>query len=82
MKTSPKSIYDERYRRLIAELVKIRQEKNFTQRDLAKKADVSHCFIGRTETYERRLDLIEFFDLCSVLELTQDEVIKLIKTIM
>lgn len=82
MKTSPKSIFDKRYKKLIEALVAIRKNKNITQRDLASMANVSHCYIGRTEICERRLDLIEFIDLCKVLGLSKKEIIDLVQQIL
>ncbi len=82
MRTPKKSIFDERYKTLIKELVSIRNSKNISQRDLAKKANVSHCCIGRIETRERRLDLIEFIDLCKVLGLSKKEIIDLVQQIL
>ena len=79
MKTSPKSIFDPRYDQLISELVKIRKSKNWSQRKLAKEANVSHCYIGRMEIKERRLDLIETIDIMKVLGLSKTEIIKIIE---
>ena len=62
MKKIAKTIFDTRYDRLIKDLVEIRHEKGFTQRSFAAKTGYSTCFIGRTETRERRLDLIETID--------------------
>ena len=74
MKTTPKSIFDPRYDRLISELVKIRHKKGFTQRSFAAKTGYSTCFIGRTETKERRLDLIETIDYMRHLGLSKAEI--------
>lgn len=82
MKTSPKSIFDKRYKKLIEKLVDIRTSKNISQRELAKMANVSQCYIGRTETFERRLDLIEFIDLCRVLDLSDLDILNLVKGIL
>ena len=82
MKTSPKSIFDKRYKKLVSELVSIRKEKNISQRELANMANVSHCYIGRPEICERRLDLIEFIDLCKVLGLSKKEMLDLIQKIL
>ncbi|HBS76866.1 MAG TPA: XRE family transcriptional regulator [Alphaproteobacteria bacterium] len=82
MKTSPKSIFDKRYKKLIEKLVDVRVSKNISQRELAKMASVSQCYIGRTETFERRLDLIEFIDLCRVLELSDQDILNLVKSIL
>ena len=62
MKKTAKTIFDTRYDQLISDLVKIRHEKGFSQRSFAAKTGYSTCFIGRTETRERRLDLIETID--------------------
>jgi len=62
MKKTTKTIFDQRYDQLISDLVEIRHEKGFTQRSFAAKTGYSTCFIGRTETKERRLDIIETID--------------------
>lgn len=36
-------------------------------RDLAKRLDVSHSFIGKTEQQERRLDVVEYLHYCNAL---------------
>ncbi|GBR77553.1 transcriptional regulators XRE family [Candidatus Termititenax dinenymphae] len=82
MKTRPKSIFDPRYTRLILELIAIRKSKNWSQRKLAEMARTSHCFIGRTETSERRLDLIETIDLMKHLGLSKTEIIRKIKKLI
>jgi len=82
MKTKPKSIFDSRYTWLISELVKLRKNNNWSQRKLAEVAKTSHCFIGRTETKERRLDLIEAIDLMKHLGLSKVEIIKKIEKLV
>ena len=47
-----------------------------TQRTLALILGTSHCFIGRTEIKERRLDLIETLDLMKALGLSDKEILK------
>jgi len=74
MKETAKTIFDPRYARLIDELVRLRHEKGFTQRSFAKKTGYSQCFIGRTETKERRLDLIETIDYMKHLGLSKTEI--------
>jgi transcriptional regulator with XRE-family HTH domain len=54
--------------------VKIRREKGFSQRSIAKKSGYSKCFIGRTETKERRLDFIETLDYLKHLGLSERQI--------
>jgi transcriptional regulator with XRE-family HTH domain len=81
-KTTPRSIFDPRYIRLIAELVKIRKNKSWSQRKLAEVAGTSRCFIGRTETRERRLDLVETIDLMKHLGLSKTEITRIIEKLV
>ena len=74
MKEPAKTIFDPRYDQLISELVRLRHAKGFTQRSFAAKTGYSTCFIGRTETKERRLDLIETIDYMKHLGLTKTEI--------
>ena len=54
-----KTIFSEKYRNMIDQMVEIRKNRGLTQRDLAIKLKVSHCYVGRVETYERRRDSVE-----------------------
>ncbi|MGC9260296.1 MAG: helix-turn-helix domain-containing protein, partial [Phycisphaerae bacterium] len=42
----------------------MRQEANFTQRELASKLKTSHVFVHKSEIGERRVDITEFLDWC------------------
>jgi transcriptional regulator with XRE-family HTH domain len=82
MKTSPKSIFDPRYTQFILDLIELRKKKKWSQRKFAEVIGTSHCFIGRTETKERRLDLIEAIDLMKHLGLSKAEIVKRIKKLV
>ena len=69
-----KTIFDKRYDRFIADLVDIRHDKGMSQRDLVAKSGYSTCFVGRTETRDRRLDFIEVLDYMRFLGLTKKEI--------
>ena len=73
-KETAKTIFDPRYERLISDLVKIRHEKGFTQRSFVTKSGYSKCFVARTETKERRLDLLETIDYMKHLGLSKTEI--------
>jgi len=62
-----KSITSEKYIALIAWLKDAREQKNLTMRDLAKKLDEPHSFIGKIESAERRLDVYEYVVYCEAL---------------
>ena len=78
MKKKTKTIFDPRYDRVISDLVRIRREKGFTQRSFVAKTGYSKCFVARTETRERRLDLIEVVDYMRHLGLSKNEIANLI----
>ncbi len=59
-----KSIYSLQSELLRGEIVNLRKEAGFTQRDLAKRLNREQNYVARLEVGERRLDLIEFFSLC------------------
>ena len=82
MKKTVKTIFDPRYDRLISELVSIRHKQGFTQRSFAVKTGYSKCFIGRTETKERRLDLIETIDYMRHLGLSKAEIMRKITALL
>ena len=63
----PKSIHSERYRKLIQSLIKSRKKQGIRQRDLSKRLGQYVTFTSKFETLERRLDIIEFVDVCKSL---------------
>ena len=62
-----KSIHSKRYRQLIKKLVEARKNQKITQRDLSSKLNQYVTFVSKYETMERRLDVIEFVDVCVAL---------------
>jgi transcriptional regulator with XRE-family HTH domain len=61
------TIHDPRYVLMIERLIHIRNEKNITQVDLAKALAKPQSYLSKTETLERRLDVVELIDWLSVL---------------
>ncbi|MBX7456653.1 helix-turn-helix domain-containing protein [Qipengyuania sp. 1NDH17] len=59
-----KGFHDDRYRVLIADLVSERKARGWSQRELAECIGRHQQFVSRYETGERRLDVIEYFDIC------------------
>ena len=62
-----KSTHTEEYKAVLDQLVKMRKEAGFTQRQLAEKLEREHSFVWRIEKGERRLDVVEFFWVCNAL---------------
>jgi len=48
--------------------------RGYPSATLQKKLGVTHCCIGRIETCERRLDIIETINLLKTLELPESEI--------
>jgi len=59
-----KSQHAPRYRHLPKMLRQLRESAGLTQRQLAKKLDVTHVQVHKSETGERRVDITEFLDWC------------------
>jgi transcriptional regulator with XRE-family HTH domain len=56
-----------RHKRMMAALVEIREKAGVSQRELARRLDRAHSYVGRIETGDRRLDLPEFIEWCELL---------------
>jgi transcriptional regulator with XRE-family HTH domain len=79
---STKTIYTREYRILLRILRSKRQQKRISQEDLAKKLGVPQSFISKIERGERRIDVIDLFRYCEVLNIELVQFIKeLIKEI-
>jgi len=61
----PKSLQAQRYRQLPAMLREMRENAGLTQRELAKRLQISHVMVHNSETAERRVDVTEFADWCA-----------------
>ena len=76
--TLRKSIHHELHRSLRTILIKARKDAKLTQRQLAKKLNVTYSVIGKIETGDRRLDAIEFFEYTKALDLVPGETLFLL----
>ncbi len=63
------SINSEEMRALQIWLLKGREEKGLTMRELAEKLQKPHSFVQKVESGERRLDVVEYVWYCAALEL-------------
>ena len=57
-----RSIHDPRYQDLIMKLIELRESKNVTQVELARRLEKPQSYVSKVEILERRLDVIELYD--------------------
>ncbi len=65
-----KTIHSECGKIIAQTLVNIRKQAGLTQRELAHKLGREHSFVAHCELGERRVDLAEFYWICSACEVS------------
>lgn len=65
-----KSVFSDRYDRLLAALVKARRDAGATQVELAGRLGKPQSYVSKIENGERRVDMIELIDICSALDIS------------
>ena len=63
-----RSIHDPRYQDLIKKLIELRESKNVTQVELARRLEKPQSYVSKVEILERRIDIIELIDWLKVFE--------------
>jgi hypothetical protein len=58
--------YQARYNGFLAKLISAREEAGFTQRDVAERLGMFHSWISKTESGDRRLDVMELILLADL----------------
>jgi transcriptional regulator with XRE-family HTH domain len=81
MKNSRKTIFNAKYRRLVSNLAALRKANGMTQRDLAAALGVSHCYVARTEIFERRLDIIDLMSFMKALRIPKAEAVAILSEV-
>ena len=76
-----KTIFDDRYKHLIKQVVDFREGKGISQRQLAKLLKVPRSYVSRFEVRDRRLDVVELVDVCKALGIPKKEVVALVKNL-
>ncbi|MDP8163294.1 helix-turn-helix transcriptional regulator [Pasteurella skyensis] len=62
-----KTIYKEKYQKIIQYLISTRKKKGITQQQIANKLDKPQSYIAKIERCERKLDILEFIELCEAM---------------
>jgi transcriptional regulator with XRE-family HTH domain len=71
-----KQLRSSRHKALIEALADTRKRAGLTQRELAVKLDRAHSFIGKIESGERQLDVLEFCELAEALDADPIDLLK------
>lgn len=72
-----KTIFNPKYKSMIKTLIEIRKQQGINQRQLAIKLKKAHSYVGRFETNQLRIDVVEFINICRALNLSDKEIMKL-----
>lgn len=71
-----KSIFTARYRQLRTQLMEARKAANLTQSELSARLSRPQSFVSKYERGERRLDLVEFLEVCDALGVEAIQIIR------
>lgn len=74
-----KTISSRKYHRLLKWLRDEREAQSLSVRDLAVVMKRSHSYIGKVETAERRLDVLEYVEYCRALDIDPREGLALLE---
>jgi len=73
-----KQLRTARHKALMVALYAARMRAGMTQRELAKRLNRSHSFVGKIESGERQLNVLEFCEIADALELDATELLAMI----
>ena len=73
-----KSIYSQESDMLRHWLTSQRKQKHLTQRQLASLLGIHHSIVGKIETGERQINVVELIWYCKILEVDPVEIINLL----
>lgn len=63
-----KSIHDPRYRKLVEQLIALREARDTTQTQLAEQLGKPQSYVAKVENLDRRLDVVELRDWLHALQ--------------
>ncbi|WP_026294340.1 helix-turn-helix domain-containing protein [Saccharibacter floricola] len=71
-----KSIFSDRYTKMLQLLITARKEKPLTQVELARQLKKPQSFVSKYELGERRIDVIEFMVICEAISTDPCDIIR------
>lgn len=75
----PNSVHSHRYRQLLSVLVATRRKQDLTQAELGRRIGKNQPFVSKFEHRVRRLDVIEFVDVCEALGIDPSALLRRLK---
>ena len=75
-----KTLYSQRYQRLLALLVEARRASGLTQQDVANKLKRPQSFVSKYESGERRIDVVELLMLGEAIGFDVTQIVKSLST--
>lgn len=70
-----KTIYEQNYKIFLVLLKEKREQKNITQAQLAVLLETQQTSVSKMERGERRIDFLEFWNICKVIGISPVEFI-------
>ena len=77
-----KNLYTQRQSILLDLLRKTRKEAGLRQDDVAERLGRPQSFVSKYESGERRLDILELYDVCEALGLVLSDFVEKLQTIL
>ncbi|MBI1249337.1 helix-turn-helix domain-containing protein [bacterium] len=74
-----KNLYTQRQLRLQELLRELRQNADLTQEEVAARLERPQSFVSKYESGERRLDILELWDVCKALEISLEAFVKVLE---
>lgn len=71
---------DTRYEHFQGALIAARQKNNLTQQEVASRIGKQQSYVSKYESGERRLDVVEFLDVCKALGVKPISILKRLDT--
>lgn len=71
-----RTLDDQRYKQIISRLRARRTDTGLTQEDVAIVVGKPQSFVAKIEGLERRLDVLEFVDLCEAIGIEPGDVLQ------
>lgn len=71
-----KSVHQPEYAQILSKLIEARKAAGLTQQELASMLSKPQSYVSKLERGERRIDVLEFLELCGLLHLEPSSFVK------